>query len=75
MERLFKILQSIRGDVDFINEKKLVDDDLIDSIDILQIISEICDEYDIDIPKREMIPENFNSIESIYELVCRCLKK
>lgn len=75
MERLFKILQSIRGDVDFKNEKKLVDDDLIDSIDILQIISEICDEYDIDIPKREMIPENFNSIESIYELVCRCLKK
>ena len=52
-------------------EGDLVDDGIIDSIDIVSAIAEIMDFYDIEIPSEEMEPENFNSLEAIYELIQR----
>jgi D-alanine--poly(phosphoribitol) ligase subunit 2 len=67
--RIIEILDSIRPDVDFANEKKLIDDGLLDSFDIVSIISELNDEYNISIRVTELKPENFNSIEAILNLV------
>lgn len=67
--RILEILDSIRPDVDFVNEKKLIDDGLLDSFDIVSIISELNDEYDISIRVTELKPENFNSVEAIMSLV------
>lgn len=50
MEELLELLKDIKEDVDFENEKALVDDHILDSFDILQIISDISDEFDIVIP-------------------------
>ena len=50
MEELLELLNDIKEDVDFENEKALVDDHILDSFDILQIISDISDEFDIVIP-------------------------
>lgn len=69
MERLLEILTVIRPDIDFVNEKKLIDGGALDSFDIVSIISELNDEYDIAIRVTELQPENFNSIESIMNLV------
>jgi acyl carrier protein len=69
MEKLLEILDSIRPDVDFANEKKLIDDGLLDSFDIVSIISELNDEYNISIRVTELKPENFNSVEAILNLV------
>lgn len=69
MERLFEILDSIRPDVDFRNEQKLMDDGILDSFDIVSIISELNDEYEIAIRVNELIPENFNSAEAIMKMV------
>jgi len=73
MERLLEILKSIREDVDFENEKKLIDDGILDSFDIVSIVGELCDEYDITITVEDMEPENFNSLEAIHELVERLM--
>ncbi|MFR5116213.1 MAG: hypothetical protein ACLTDV_03705 [Eubacterium sp.] len=53
--------------MDFENEKALVDDHILDSFDILQIISDISDEFDIVIPAAYVKPENFNSAEALLE--------
>jgi len=71
MERLKEILEGIRPDVDFKNEKKLIDDGILDSFDIVSIISELNDEYQIAIRVHELGPVNFNSIEAIMNMVQR----
>ena len=71
MEQLLEILSEIKDDVDFATETSLVDDHILNSFDILQIISTLNDEYDISIPASEIIPKNFNSAEAMLALVER----
>lgn len=71
MEKLMEILHQIRDDIDFENEKALVDDGVLDSFDIVSIVSEITMEYDIDISIDDMTAENFNSADAIYEMIIR----
>ncbi len=69
MEKIIEILESIRSDVDFAKEEQLIDDGILDSFDIVSIVGELCDYYDITITVDMMEPENFNSAKAIYELV------
>ena len=69
MEKIIEILESIRADIDFTKEDKLIDDGILDSCDIVSIVRELCDYYDITITVDMMEPENFNSAEAIYTLV------
>ncbi|MDO4614495.1 MAG: acyl carrier protein [Lachnospiraceae bacterium] len=71
MEELLEILCEIKEDVDFENCKTLIDDGILDSFDILQIISALDDEYDISIPASEIVPANFNSAEALLAMVKR----
>ena len=75
MEKLLEILKEIRSDVDFENETKLIDNAIIDSFDIISIISEINDAYDIEIDVSDISPENFNSAYSMLELINKYLNK
>ena len=69
MEKLLEILQGIRPDVDFENETSLIDDGILDSFDVVSIISEIDDAFCVQIRINELDPENFNSMEAIWNLV------
>lgn len=69
MEALLKILAELRPDVDFEENKELVDSGELDSFDIVSLVGELCDEYDIEIGADEIVPENFNSVEAIWALV------
>lgn len=71
MEALLEILNDLHPEVAFETCNTLVDDKIIDSFDIVTIISEVNEEYDVVIPAEEIIPENFNSAEALYELICR----
>ena len=71
MERLIEVLEEIKEDVDFENETALIDNGILDSFDILQIISSLNDEYDISIPASEIVPENFNSAKALWAMVQR----
>ena len=71
MESLLKILAEIRSDVDFEDNKELVDSGELDSFDIVTLVGELCDAYDIEIGADEIVPENFNSVEAIMALVTR----
>ena len=69
MEELLQILSEIRPDVDFENNKKLIDDGILDSLNILEIVSELCDAFDIEISPADIIPANFNSAEAMWKMI------
>lgn len=69
MEKLLELLHSIRSDVDFENEKGLIDEGILDSFDVVSIISEIEDVFGVQIRITELDPENFNSVENIWKLI------
>ena len=71
MEELLDILQDIRDDVDYETEDELVTGKILNSFEILQIVSELNDAFDIEIPASEVIPENFNSVSAMEELIRR----
>ena len=71
MERLLEILSELHPDIDFENEEHLIDDVIIDSFDIVTLISEIQEEFDVTISAKDIIPENFNSAKAIWELIER----
>lgn len=67
--KIFEILKLIRPDLDFDKEQLLITDGLLDSFDIVSIISELNDSFDINIRVTDLKPENFNSLQAIQELV------
>jgi len=73
METLLEILRNIHPDVDFLSNHSLIDDGVLDSFDIITIIADISDKFDVTITANEIIPENFNSAEALYALVERLL--
>lgn len=69
MEELMDILKDLHPEVDFETCDKLVDGGILDSFDIITIISEINENFDVTISAEEIIPQNFNSAKALYELI------
>ncbi|MDR2131767.1 MAG: acyl carrier protein [Clostridiales Family XIII bacterium] len=73
MDELIAVLREQRPDIDFATQKNLVDDEVLDSFDIISIIALISEHFGVTIPPEEIIPENFNSAESLHELIVSLL--
>ena len=71
MDELLEILEDIRPDVDFEECDDLIDGSVLSSFDILSIISEISDVYDITLTPAEIVPENFNSMTALWNMIKR----
>jgi D-alanine--poly(phosphoribitol) ligase subunit 2 len=71
MEKLMRILKDLHEDADFENCETLIDSKILDSFDIITIITEVDSEYDVAIPAEEIVPENFNSAKALYSLIQR----
>ncbi len=68
-EDLRAILEEIRPDVDFDNETELIDGGVLESMDIVAIVGEIKEAFDVTIGIEQLTPENFNSEQAILELI------
>ena len=71
MEQLLEILKQMHPDVDFESDVDLVADEVLDSLDIVTLITEINATFDVSIPAEEVVPENFCSAKAIYALIER----
>ena len=71
MEQLLDILRRMHPDVDFESNDDLIGEGVLDSLDIVTLITEINTSFDVAIPAEEVIPENFNSAEAIYAMIER----
>lgn len=68
---ILEILQELHEDIDFEYEDKLVDGKILDSFDLITLVSELSDEFDIDITAADFIEENFNSLDRLTAMVNR----
>ena len=68
---IMEILTEICPGVDFENEKALIDDGLIDSLDIVAVVTELMEAFDVELGVDDLTPENFNSVEAIEDLIER----
>ena len=68
-EDILEILNSVHPEIDYETEEGLIDKRIFDSFDIVTIVGELMDNFDIEITAEHMIPENFNSLKAIYSLV------
>lgn len=69
MEKLIEILEDLQPEVDYETTENLIDGRYLDSLTILSLVSEIEDEFDVEIPTVEIIPANFNSAKKIWALI------
>lgn len=69
MEKLLEILKEIKPGVDFEKEENLIDGGILTSFDIVRLVVEIGNEFDIEISPLHIIPENFKSAKTIMALI------
>ena len=71
MEQLLDILKELHPETDFETEAHLVEDGMLASFDIVMLITRIEEEFDVVIPAKDIVPENFNSVKALYALIER----
>lgn len=69
MDRLIKILRAVKPGVDLENNDALVEEGILDSLDIVEIVSEIEKEYGIEILPDQIDPDNFQSVAAMWEMI------
>jgi len=69
MEKLLQLLRETCPGIDFENETALIDKGILDSMDVISIVSEIVYSFSVEIGVEDLIPENFNSAAAIMALI------
>ncbi len=71
-KQIISILSGIRSDVkDWESNTQLVHSGILDSLGIVELIGELSDTFDIEIPPQEIVYENFDSVEGLVKMVER----
>ena len=70
-EQIIEILEDIQPEADYETCQTLIDDHILTSLDVLSLVAELEDEFDVTIPTVEIIPSNFNSLDAIAAIVER----
>ena len=73
MEELLKILKKIKPEVEFEGNEHLIDNEDLDSLSIVEVVSAIDEEFDVEIGVKDIIPENINSVEAMWNLIQKLL--
>lgn len=71
METLLEILNDIDDTVNWEDETALIDDRILDSFGVISLISELEDQFEIEIDASEIVPKNFNSADAMWKMIQR----
>ncbi len=71
MEQLLSILKNMHPEVDFDMADDLIGEGILDSLDIVTLITEVNNTFDVSIPAEEVVPENFSSAAALWALIER----
>ena len=71
MEELLQLLTETCPGIDFAGSEALIDDEILDSLDIVSIVTELMDAFDVEINVDDLQPENFNSVDAMVDLIER----
>jgi acyl carrier protein len=70
-QKVFEILSIIRPDFDFSTSDNYIADGMLDSFDIINLVTILDSEFGVSIDGMDILPENFSTTFSI----CQLLKK
>ena len=73
MNELIAILNELHPELDPSSATELVDKGILDSFDMVMLISQISADFDVEVPPEALTPENFNSLEAMWALVQRLM--
>lgn len=71
MSKTGDILAQVRPELDFSSSSDFFEDGMLDSFDLVTLVSELDSTYAISIDGLDIVPDNFSSIEKIEALVRR----
>lgn len=69
MEKIYEILENIRPEFDFKTSNDFIKDGYLDSFDVVTLVSDLEDEYNCLIDALDIMPENFNTVEHIKNVI------
>lgn len=72
-EIILGILQELHEDIDFEAEEKMVDDKVLDSFDLVTLVTELGEEFEVDITAKDFVAENFNSVDSLSAMIAHLM--
>lgn len=72
---VLNILKELHEDIDFEAEERMVDDKILDSFDLVTLVTELGDEFDIEITAKDFVAENFNSVDALSEMIERLMEE
>lgn len=72
-EGILAILEELHADIDFESEEQLVDDKILDSFDLVTLVTELGEEFDVEITAKDFVAENFNSVERLTDMIVRLM--
>ncbi len=71
MEKLLRILEENCPGIDVLGSDRLIDDEILTSLDVVVLVGELNDAFGVSITVDDLVPENFNSVQAMYDLICR----
>lgn len=72
-EGVLDILEELHADVDYETEEALVDNKILDSFDLVTLVTELGEEFDVDITAKDFVPDNFNSVNRLVKMIARLM--
>lgn len=71
MDKLIEILKNLKPGIDFNENTKLIADKIFDSLGMISLVAELSDEFDIEITAVDIVPENFETVQTVYDMIER----
>lgn len=71
METIIRLLKKINPSAEINERTKLIEDHVISSLDMLGFVSDLCEEFSVEILMKDIIPENFSTPEDIFRMIKR----
>ncbi|MBE6740677.1 MAG: acyl carrier protein [Ruminococcaceae bacterium] len=71
MEKIIEILKEIKPGAEINENTALIDEHIIDSLAMINLVGTLSDEFDVDISARDITPENFATPAAIQSLIER----
>lgn len=68
-DKIIEILTFVRPEFDFTESVDFIEDGMLDSFDLVALISTIDEEFKVSIDGTDIIPENFKNIDAIEKLL------
>ena len=71
MKSILEILKTIRPEYDFTSSEDFIGDGMLDSFDVVTLVSSIDKQYGISVEGTDIVPENFQNISVIQQLLAK----